>query len=93
MLPAVRFPIKSSLLSLAAAFALGSCDLLEFSPNDHRAPEDERQLTEKNLARLRQAPYRPATRCVSSSPATPSATTTMPTTWWPASTSSLVFPS
>ena len=35
---------------------LSSCELLEFSPNDHRAPESQRDLTAKNLARLAAAP-------------------------------------
>ncbi|UOQ54073.1 metallophosphoesterase family protein [Hymenobacter cellulosivorans] len=56
MFQALRFRPKLSLLSLATAFALSGCDLLEFSPNDYRAPEDERHLTEKNLARLQQNP-------------------------------------
>ncbi|WP_240737350.1 metallophosphoesterase family protein [Hymenobacter metallicola] len=38
---------------------MGSCDMLEFSPNDHRVPEDERDLTAKNLERLRQTPLPP----------------------------------
>ncbi|PJJ52834.1 metallophosphoesterase family protein [Hymenobacter chitinivorans] len=56
MFRALRFRPTSSLLLVAAALGLGSCDLLEFSPNDYRAPADERQLTEKNLARLQQTP-------------------------------------
>ncbi|MCB2406423.1 metallophosphoesterase family protein [Hymenobacter lucidus] len=41
---------------LATAATLSSCDMLEFSPNDYRAAADERNLTAKNLERLRQAP-------------------------------------
>ncbi|TGE15070.1 metallophosphoesterase family protein [Hymenobacter elongatus] len=51
-----RFRTPSSLLLLTAALALGSCDKLEFSPNDYRAPAEERALTEKNLGRLQQMP-------------------------------------
>lgn len=43
-------------LSAAAALLFSACDLLEFSPNDHRAPESERDLTAKNMARLAQNP-------------------------------------
>ena len=50
-----NLPVRA-LLPAAAAFLFSSCDLLEFSPNDHRAPESERDLTEKNLARLLQNP-------------------------------------
>jgi 3',5'-cyclic-AMP phosphodiesterase len=45
-----------ALLPVAASFLLGSCGLLEFSPNDHRAPDSERDLTAKNLALLAQRP-------------------------------------
>lgn len=50
-----NLPVRA-LLPAAAALLLSSCDLLEFSPNDHRAPESERDLTEKNLTRLLQNP-------------------------------------
>jgi Icc-related predicted phosphoesterase len=36
----------------AAMLTLAGCDLLEFSPNDHRVAEEFTNLTEKNLARL-----------------------------------------
>ncbi|GAA3938373.1 metallophosphoesterase family protein [Hymenobacter algoricola] len=39
-----------------AALALGGCELLEFSPNDFRSPENQTDLTAKNLERLRQQP-------------------------------------
>lgn len=45
-----------ALLPVAASLLLSSCDLLEFSPNDHRAPDSERDLTAKNLAMLAQRP-------------------------------------
>ena len=35
---------------------LTGCDLIEFSPNDHRVPEEFTNLTEKNLARLQAHP-------------------------------------
>lgn len=35
---------------------LGGCELLEFSPNDHRASDKQQDLTAKNLARLAQRP-------------------------------------
>ncbi|MCB2380537.1 metallophosphoesterase [Hymenobacter sp. BT635] len=56
MLHALRSRTHTSLLLLAAACTISSCDLLEFSPNDYRAPSNERDLTEKNLARLGQMP-------------------------------------
>ena len=43
-------------VSLAALVGLAGCDLLEFSPNDHRVPEEFTNLTEKNLARLAARP-------------------------------------
>jgi len=47
-------------LLLAAAMLAGtSCDLLEFSPNDHRVPEEFTNLTQKNLARLLARPLPP----------------------------------
>lgn len=39
---------------MAAALLLGGCEMLEFSPNDHRSPKDQRDLTAKHLARLAQ---------------------------------------
>ncbi|GAA3969977.1 metallophosphoesterase family protein [Hymenobacter antarcticus] len=41
---------------LAALLGLTGCDLLEFSPNDHRVPEEFTNLTAKNLARLAARP-------------------------------------
>jgi Icc protein len=35
---------------------LAGCDLIEFSPNDHRVPEEFTNLTEKNLAKLQALP-------------------------------------
>lgn len=40
----------------AAALLLAGCDLLEFSPNDTRVPEEQQNLTAKNLARLAELP-------------------------------------
>jgi len=40
------------LLATTAMLSLTGCDLLEFSPNDHRVPEEFTNLTEKNLTRL-----------------------------------------
>ncbi|WP_242510010.1 metallophosphoesterase family protein [Hymenobacter persicinus] len=39
-----------------AALSLSGCEMLEFSPNDFRSPDDEKDLTAKNLERLRQQP-------------------------------------
>ena len=44
---------------LAALLALTGCDLLEFSPNDHRVPEEFTDLTRKNLAKLQAKPLAP----------------------------------
>lgn len=41
---------------MAATASLTNCDLLEFSPNDNRAPVSERDLTRKNLIVLAQQP-------------------------------------
>ena len=41
---------------VAALLGLAGCDLLEFSPNDHRVPEEFTNLTEKNLAKLQVRP-------------------------------------
>jgi len=41
---------------LVALLGLASCDLLEFSPNDHNVPEEFTNLTEKNLAKLQAHP-------------------------------------
>jgi len=44
-----------ALLALALLTSTG-CDLLEFSPNDHRVPDEFTDLTQKNLARLQAHP-------------------------------------
>ncbi|HEX8504123.1 MAG TPA: metallophosphoesterase [Hymenobacter sp.] len=55
-------PIHSTLrgwtraLPLAALLGLAGCDLIEFSPNDHRVPEEFTNLTAKNLAKLQARP-------------------------------------
>lgn len=41
---------------LAGLLGLTGCDLLEFSPNDYRVPEEFTNLTAKNLARLQAQP-------------------------------------
>ena len=41
---------------MAALLALSSCNLIEFSPNDHRVPEEFTSLTQKNLAKLAARP-------------------------------------
>jgi Icc protein len=41
---------------LAALLGLVGCDMLEFSPNDHRVPEEFTNLTQKNLAKLQARP-------------------------------------
>ena len=65
LLPAICFPRilsrfafrpRPALLTAATAFALGSCEMLEFSPNDFRSPADQTDLTTKNLERMRQQP-------------------------------------
>ncbi|SDY37677.1 metallophosphoesterase family protein [Hymenobacter psychrophilus] len=43
----------------ALATGLSACELVEYSPNDHRAPADQKDLTAKNLARLAAAPLPP----------------------------------
>jgi len=42
--------------SLAALLGLAGCDLLEFSPNDHRVPKEFTNLTQQNLAKLQARP-------------------------------------
>ena len=44
------------LVPIAALLSLTGCDLLEFSPNDHRVPEEFTDLTAKNLAKLAARP-------------------------------------
>ena len=56
MSPFLRNLFTRALLPLAATGWLSGCEMLEFSPNDHRAPENQRNLTAKNLARLNAAP-------------------------------------
>ncbi|NVO33376.1 metallophosphoesterase family protein [Hymenobacter lapidiphilus] len=43
----------------ALATGLSACELVEFSPNDHRARADQKDLTAKNLAHLTAAPLSP----------------------------------
>ena len=43
---------------IAALLGLAGCEMLEFSPNDHRVPEEFTNLTQKNLARLQAKPLR-----------------------------------
>jgi len=52
----LRFRPRKALLAAVAALALSGCEMLEFSPNDFRSPEDQTDLTAKNLERLRQQP-------------------------------------
>ena len=40
----------------AVGLGLAGCNLIEFSPNDHRVPEEFTNLTEKNLAKLAARP-------------------------------------
>ncbi|WP_460554004.1 metallophosphoesterase family protein [Hymenobacter daeguensis] len=44
------------LVPVAALVGLAGCEMIEFSPNDHRVPEEFTNLTEKNLARLAAKP-------------------------------------
>ena len=44
---------------MAALLGLTGCNLIEFSPNDHRVPEEFTNLTAKNLARLQARPLPP----------------------------------
>jgi 3',5'-cyclic AMP phosphodiesterase CpdA len=44
------------LTPLAALLGLASCEMIEFSPNDHRVPEEFTNLTAKNLAKLAAKP-------------------------------------
>ena len=43
----------------AALLGLAGCDIIEFSPNDHRVPKEFTNLTEKNLAKLQARPLAP----------------------------------
>lgn len=55
-MPASIFSHFRSPLLLAALLGLAGCDLLEFSPNDTRVPDDVENLTQKNLNRLAARP-------------------------------------
>ncbi|MBF9219845.1 metallophosphoesterase family protein [Hymenobacter ruricola] len=46
-------------VTLLALLGLAGCELIEFSPNDHRVPEEFTNLTEKNLAKLQARPLAP----------------------------------
>ncbi|OWP64293.1 metallophosphoesterase [Hymenobacter amundsenii] len=50
-----RFSLRA-VLAAGLALGLGSCELIEFSPNDYRGPADQQDLTAKNLARLAKTP-------------------------------------
>ena len=54
----LRFILRrwSRAVPLVALLSLAGCDLLEFSPNDHRVPEEFTNLTAKNLAKLQAKP-------------------------------------
>jgi Icc protein len=41
---------------VAVGLALAGCNLIEFSPNDHRVPEEFTNLTQKNIAKLQARP-------------------------------------
>ena len=47
---------SSRAVPLVALLALAGCNLIEFSPNDHRVAEEFTNLTEKNLAKLQARP-------------------------------------
>jgi Icc protein len=56
------FRSKSFLSCLAIAatsVTVSSCELIEFSPNDHRVPDDKKALTSKNMAALMARPLAP----------------------------------
>lgn len=46
----------SRAVPVLALLGLSGCDLIEFSPNDHRVPEKFTNLTQKNLAKLQAQP-------------------------------------
>jgi len=50
--------------SFATLLGLAGCNLIEFSPNDQRVPEEFTNLTEKNLAKLRARPLSDTLRFV-----------------------------
>ena len=56
MFPFFRTLPARALLPVAATLLLSACEMLEFSPNDHRAPREQRDLTAQNLARLAASP-------------------------------------
>ncbi|MBT9392152.1 metallophosphoesterase [Hymenobacter sp. NST-14] len=56
MSPFLRNLFTRAVLPLAAGSWLSACEMIEFSPNDHRAPSHQRDLTAKNLARLAASP-------------------------------------
>jgi 3',5'-cyclic AMP phosphodiesterase CpdA len=47
---------RARVAPVAALLGLAGCNLIEFSPNDHRVPEEFTNLTQKNLARLQAKP-------------------------------------
>jgi 3',5'-cyclic AMP phosphodiesterase CpdA len=49
-------PFFSYLSIAATALGLSSCELIEFSPNDNRSPDDKQALTSKHLATLQASP-------------------------------------
>jgi 3',5'-cyclic-AMP phosphodiesterase len=56
-MPSLSFLRRCSRVApLAALLGLAGCDMLEFSPNDHRVPEEFTNLTQKNLAKLQARP-------------------------------------
>ncbi|MCC3152819.1 metallophosphoesterase [Hymenobacter sp. BT770] len=56
-MPSLPFLRRCSRVApLAALLGLAGCDMLEFSPNDHRVPEEFTNLTQKNLAKLQAKP-------------------------------------
>jgi Icc protein len=59
MLPLFRSFSLLLRLSVVAGLGLSSCEMLEFSPVDHRVPDDKKNLTSKNLARLAAQPLAP----------------------------------
>ncbi|GGF03245.1 metallophosphoesterase family protein [Hymenobacter cavernae] len=56
MLLPFRSYLRLGLTLASAALLISSCELLEFSPNDVRAPDAQRDLTRQNLERLAQQP-------------------------------------
>ena len=51
-----KFCILRRWLPAVALVGLAGCNMLEFSPNDHRVPEEFTNLTQKNLAKLQARP-------------------------------------